>query len=252
MKFDEEGDSLVSVQVCREDHDVFLALRNGKCIRFPVPEVRVFKGRSSSGIRGVRLDKDDEVISMSILEHSDFDAETRASYVKMAKALRRDDDVPEADDDKDEESPVTRALTDAEFKRLSEKDQMILTITEAGFGKRTSSYEYRTTHRGGSGIVNIKLGSKGRNVVSSFPVADSANILMITDGGKMIRLGLDKVRIAGRSTMGVILFKTDKDEKVVATALVDGDGNDGDGVGNGDEAAASADNVAPDENHAAE
>ncbi|MDR1009090.1 MAG: DNA gyrase subunit A [Rickettsiales bacterium] len=223
MKFEDEGDSLVSVMSCDDSEDVFLALKNGRCIRFPVSEVRVFQSRASTGIRGVKLEDGDEVISMSIIAHTNADADTRASYIKQSRALRREDDLPEAEEKSDEETTATRTLSDEEFAKLATAEQFILTITESGFGKRTSSYEYRTTHRGGSGIANIKLASKGKVVVSSFPVEPGANILMVTDGGKMIRLGIDSIRIAGRQTQGVTLFKTADDERVVATAIAEAD-----------------------------
>ncbi|MCL2439812.1 MAG: DNA gyrase subunit A [Alphaproteobacteria bacterium] len=231
MKFEEESDSLVAVQVCREDQDVFLALQNGKCIRFPVPEVRVFQSRNSTGIRGVKLEKGDRVISMSMLNHSDADSDTRASYVKMMKAaLRADEASDEALAEVDDEKATTRVLSAEEFAKLAALDQMILTITEAGFGKRTSSFEYRTTHRGGSGIANIKLAGKGKTVVSSGPVLDDSDIILITDGGKLIRTRVGQVRVAGRQTMGVILFKTAEGEKVIATAIAEKSEDEGDVV----------------------
>ena len=218
MKFEEEGDSLVSVAPCSEDQDVLLALKGGRSVRFPVPEVRVFQSRSSEGIRGIKVDKGDELISMSIISHSDEDAETRASYIKMSRALRREDDAPDAE----EESVATRALSQEEFDRLASAEQFILTITDTGFGKRTSAYEYRTTHRGGSGIANIKLALKAKAVVASFPVEATDHILLITDGGKMIRMGVGDIRIAGRSTQGVTLFRIADGERVISAALVEG------------------------------
>ncbi len=216
MKFDEEGDELIAVKPCREDQDVFLSLKGGKCIRFPVPEVRVFQSRNSTGIKGIKVENGDKVISMSIINHVDTDADTRIAYLKKSKSLRHTDEDLEGE----EILETTKTLTDEEFKTLQEKEQFILSISETGFGKRTSSYEYRITHRGGSGIANIKIAEKTKSVVSSFPVLDSDNILMVTDGGKMIRLAVDKIRIAGRQTMGVTLLKTADDEKVVSTAII--------------------------------
>ena len=217
MKFDEEGDELIAVKPCREDQDVFLTLRGGKCIRFPVPEVRVFQSRNSTGIKGIKVENGDKVISMSIINHTDVDQETRAAYLKLSRALRH----TEFEDLEGEEVlETTKTLSEEEYKEMEAKEQFILTVSETGFGKRTSSYEYRITHRGGSGIANIKIADKTKAIVSSFPVLDTDNILMVTDGGKMIRLGVDKIRIAGRQTMGVTLFKTAENEKVVSTAII--------------------------------
>ena len=214
MKFEEEGEELISVQTCREDQDVFLTLRGGKCIRFPVSEVRVFQSRNSTGIRGIKVEDGDKVISMSIINHTEIDNDTKAAYLKLSRALRKS----EFDGD-DEVTETTKVLSEDEFHALEAKEQFILTVTETGFGKRTSSYEYRITHRGGSGIANIKIAGKTKAVVSSFPIKEDENILLVTDGGKMIRLGVDKIRIAGRQTMGVTLFKTADDEKVVSAAI---------------------------------
>lgn len=217
MKFEEESDELIAVKPCREDQDVFLTLRGGKCIRFPVPEVRVFQSRNSTGIKGIKVENGDKVISMSIINHVDIDQDSRAAYLKLSRALRH----TEFEDLEGEEVlETTKTLSEDEFKALEAKEQFILTVSETGFGKRTSSYEYRTTHRGGSGIANIKIADKTKAIVSSFPVLDTDNILMVTDGGKMIRLGVDKIRIAGRQTMGVTLFKTAEDEKVVSAAII--------------------------------
>ena len=217
MKFEEESDELIAVKPCREDQDVFLTLRGGKCIRFPVPEVRVFQSRNSTGIKGIKVENGDKVISMSIINHVDVDQDSRAAYLKLSRALRH----TEFEDLEGEEVlETTKTLSEDEFKALEAKEQFILTVSETGFGKRTSSYEYRTTHRGGSGIANIKIADKTKAIVSSFPVLDTDNILMVTDGGKMIRLGVNKIRIAGRQTMGVTLFKTAEDEKVVSAAII--------------------------------
>lgn len=217
MKFEEEGEELISVQTCREDQDVFLTLRGGKCIRFPVSEVRVFQSRNSTGIRGIKVEDGDKVISMSIINHTEIDNDTKAAYLKLSRALRKSE-FEELDGD-DEVMETTKVLSEDEFHALEAKEQFILTVTETGFGKRTSSYEYRITHRGGSGIANIKIAGKTKAVVSSFPIKKDENILLVTDGGKMIRLGVDKIRIASRQTMGVTLFKTADDEKVVSAAI---------------------------------
>ena len=218
MKFEEENDELIAVKPCREDQDVFLTLKGGRCIRFPVPEVRVFQSRNSTGIRGIKVDNDDKVISMSIINHVEIDNETKSAYLKLSRALRKSEFEELEGEEILEET--TKVLSEEEYKELEAKEQFILTITETGFGKRTSSYEYRITHRGGSGIANIKIADKTKSVVSSFPINENDNILMVTDGGKMIRLGINKIRIAGRQTMGVTLLKTAENEKVVSAAIV--------------------------------
>ncbi|MDR3126611.1 MAG: DNA gyrase subunit A [Rickettsiales bacterium] len=222
MKFDEEGDSLVSVQVCDDKGDVFLACRNGKCIRFPVSEVRVFQSRNSTGIRGIKLEDGDEVISMSIVRRTDADADARASYVRKSRALRRDDEQVESDED-----AVVRDLSDEEFEKMRTAEQFMLAVTETGFGKRTSLYEYRTTHRGGSGIANVKIAGKTRAVVCSMPIMDSDHLLLVTDGGKLIRMGVSDIRIAGRQTMGVTLFRLGEGEKVVSASIAPAGEDDG-------------------------
>ena len=192
MKLD-EGDCLIAVQVCSEDHDVLLASHQGKCIRFQTTEVRVFKGRDSTGVRGIRLDGKDSVISMSVLTHADFDSETRDSYLRGEMAAER-------------------------MEAMAAAEQHILTISENGFGKRTSAYEYRITGRGGSGIANIDLTEKTGPVVASFPVLHSDEIMLVTDGGKLIRIPVDGVRVVGRKTQGVTLVRTAEDERVVSAA----------------------------------
>jgi DNA gyrase subunit A len=204
MKLD-EGDRLIAVQTCNEEHDVLLAGHNGKCIRFPVPDVRNFTGRTSSGVRGIKLDEGDEVISMSMLRHVIFDSETRDAY------LRGD-------------------LPASEQERLSLLEEHILTVSENGYGKRTSAYEYRITGRGGSGIANMYLTEKTGPVVASFPVGHSDEIMLVTDAGKLIRIPVDDIRIVGRKTQGVTLLRTADNESVVSAARlgeVVGAGDDG-------------------------
>ena len=190
MKLD-EGDRLIAVQTCSEDQDIFLASHNGKCIRFPVTDVRVFKGRDSTGVRGIRLEENDDVISMSVLRHVDFDMETRDAY------LRGD-------------------LAADQIERLAGLEEHLLTISENGYGKRTSAYEYRITGRGGQGIANIDMTEKTGPVVATFPVSHAEEIMLVTDGGKLIRLAVDGVRIVGRKTQGVMLVRTADDECVVS------------------------------------
>ncbi len=214
----ENGERLVNVKVCDESHDVLLSLKGGKCIRFPASAIRVFASRNSVGVRGVKLSKGDEVICMSIINHTDLDSETRAAYIKESRARRRDE-VLAGDEEANTTSTVT--LSEADFKKYESEEEFILTVSDTGFGKRSSAYEYRITNRGGSGITGIKLGDKSKGVVASMKIEDHQEIILVTDQGKLIRIPVENIRIAGRSTMGVTLFKVDDKEKVVGVAVVD-------------------------------
>lgn len=221
MKLD-DGESLVAVLPCSEDQDVFLATYRGRAIRFPVPEIRVFAGRNSTGVRGLTLGKDDKIISMAMLNRGESDSAVRAAYVKQSRAARRAATGIEEEADTEEET-TTLVLDDAKMAEMAKKEEFILTISENGFGKRTSSYEYRLTHRGGGGFTNIKLGGKNTAVAGSFPVTDDNDIMMVTDGGKIIRTPASDIRIAGRSTAGVTLFRTAENEKVMSAISIESD-----------------------------
>ncbi len=218
MKLD-EGDSLISVLPCSEDQDVFLSTYRGRCIRFPVPEIRIFAGRNSTGVRGMTLGADDRIIGMAMLNHGEADSAVRSAYMKQSRALRRAATGIEEEADAEEEA-TTLTLDDAKMAEMAAAEQFILTISENGYGKRTSSYEYRITHRGGGGFTNIKLGGKNTAVAGSFPVTDDQDIIMVTDGGKIIRTPVGDVRIAGRATAGVTLFRTAENEKVVSAISI--------------------------------
>ncbi|MCK4867747.1 MAG: DNA gyrase subunit A, partial [Alphaproteobacteria bacterium] len=220
MKLD-EGDRLVNVRTCAKDNDVLLSTRLGMCIRFKVPDVRVFSGRTSTGVRGIRLAKDDEVISMTILDHAEIDMEVRQDYLRAAAALRRS-----ADEDGGTE-PSPAELSPTEFGKLAESEEFILAVTENGFGKRSSAYEYRITGRGGKGIANIEMTDRNGPVVAAFPVEPTDQIMLVTDAGKLIRCPINDVRVAGRKTQGVTLFRVDSDERVVSVARLSDDGEDG-------------------------
>ncbi len=221
MKLD-EGDTLIGVQVCDETQDILLAGRNGKCVRFPVTGIRVFSGRTSTGVRGIRLTGGDEVISMSVLNHAKADIELRDAYLKESLARRRLEGLSDSDDNVETESASSTTISEEDFAKMQAEEEFILTVTDAGYGKRSSAYEYRITSRGGSGVTNIDLGKKkGSKIVASFPVTDAAHILMVTDAGQLIRMPVKGVRIAGRNTMGVIMFRTAGDEKVVSAIAVE-------------------------------
>ena len=226
MKLD-NGDQLIGVAVCDESNDVLLSTRAGKVVRFPVYGVRVFTGRSSVGVRGVKLGKDDQVISMTILRHVEFDTETRDAYIKESRRLRGMDD-----DDIEENGENGNGVTISEegFTRLAEQEEFILTVTLKGYGKRTSAYEYRVTKRGGQGVTAIATSKRNGNVVAAFPVKSDDHAMMITDTGKVIRIVVNDIRIAGRATQGVTLFDTGDDEKVMSVAHLPQDDTDAVGV----------------------
>ncbi|MTI07918.1 DNA gyrase subunit A [Roseibium denhamense] len=211
----EDGDGIVGVDTCSEHSDVMLTTNSGQCIRFPVTDVRVFAGRNSVGVRGIRLADGDHVISMQILHHIDVDAEERAAYLKLSRALRGEADE-NGNGAPDEEGVVAGDLPQERYAAMSAAEQIILTISENGYGKRTSSFEYRVTGRGGKGITAMAVNNRNGGLVASFPVEESHQIMLVTDGGQLIRCPVDGIRIAGRATQGVIVFKTADDEKVVA------------------------------------
>ena len=233
MKLD-EGDELIGVQTCSEAQDIMLAANSGKCIRFPVTEVRIFSGRTSTGVRGIRLAEGQKIVSMTMIDHVELETDVRDAYLRMSKARRRlpdeeDDSVQDVVETSDEDTGEETAsahitLTEDEYEALSEKEQFMLTVTENGYGKRTSAFEYRTTRRGGQGVVNIATEGRNGAVAASFPVEDGDQMMLVTDGGKIIRSPVADIRIAGRSTQGVTLFDTADDEKVVSVAhLKEGD-----------------------------
>ncbi|WP_244303540.1 DNA gyrase subunit A [Roseibium sediminis] len=212
----EDGDGIVGVDTCSEHDDVMLTTAAGQCIRFPVDDVRVFAGRNSVGVRGIRLADGDKIISMQILHHIDVSAEERAAYLKYSRAMRG-----EADDASTDEEGVTAGeLSQERYAEMSAAEQIILTISENGYGKRTSSFEYRVTGRGGKGITAMAVNDRNGHLISSFPVDESDQIMLVTDGGQLIRCPVDGIRIAGRATQGVIVFKTADDENVVAVERI--------------------------------
>jgi len=222
MKLD-EGDQLIGVRTCTEDQDILLAADSGKSIRFPVTDVRVFSGRTSTGVRGIRLADGQKIVSMTTLNHIELETDVRDSYLRMSKARRRqegDDEENSVDEAAESETEGSSHVTwsEEEFFRLADTEEFILSVTENGYGKRTSAYEYRITKRGGQGVVNITTEGRNGPVVASFPVEDSDQIMLVTNGGKIIRSPVADIRIAGRSTQGVTLFDTAEDEQVVSVA----------------------------------
>jgi DNA gyrase subunit A len=226
MKLD-EGDGIVDVQICTENEDVLLTSAGGQCIRFAVNDVRVFQGRTSMGVRGIALAEGDKVISLSILRHVEASADERMAYLKRANAVRRGSTGEGEENGVDhEEADGAIELGEQRYVVMSEAEQFVLTISEKGFGKRTSSYEYRTTGRGGKGIVAMAVTEKNGPLVASFPIEESDQIMLVTNGGQLIRCPVDGIRVAGRSTQGVIVFSTAEGEKVASVERLTEEGED--------------------------
>jgi DNA gyrase subunit A len=229
MKLD-EGDGIVDVQICTENDDVLLTSAAGQCIRFAVDDVRVFQGRTSMGVRGINLTDGDKLISLSILRHVEASAEERAAYLKRANAVRRGSNGEAEEPGTDqEEAEGAIELGQTRYVDLSAAEQFVLTISEKGFGKRTSSYEYRTTGRGGKGIVAMAITEKNGRLVASFPVEESDQIMLVTNGGQLIRCPVDGIRVAGRSTQGVIVFSTAEGERVASVERLTEEGDENGG-----------------------
>ncbi len=224
MKLD-DGDRLVGVATCTEDDDVMLAARSGKCIRFPLDQVRVFAGRTSTGVRGIRLAKDDEIVSMSIMRHMDLDTDERDAYVRLSNARRRAEGMNGENGTHEPAEPNVK-FSDEQFDEMAAAEQFILSVTINGYGKRTSAYEYRVTNRGGQGIANIETSDRNGPMIAAFPVDEADQIMLVSDGGTVIRCPVHDIRIAGRRTQGVTLFDTADDEHVVSVARLDDDGDD--------------------------
>jgi len=217
----DDDDKLIGVQVCHDHDHVMLAAKSGKCIRFPVDDVRVFKSRTSDGVRGMRLADGDEVVSISILGGIATTVEERYAYVKMAAAKRRAAGVEGEDAPIEKEEGVQEITLSAErFAEMEAAEQFILTVTENGFGKRSSAYEYRTIGRGGSGITGIITSPRNGKVVTSQPVGQTGQVMLMTDRATVIRTTLDGIRIAGRNTQGVTILKTQPGEKVVSVVTL--------------------------------
>jgi DNA gyrase subunit A len=208
MRFEEGSeDRLIGVALLDSGDDVLLASRQGKAIRFAADDIREFQSRTSTGVRGVRLLEGDEVISMSILHRVGTTQEEREAYMRCPPWRERED--------------VECTLPDDRYAELQENEQFILTVTENGYGKRSSAYEYRRTNRGGQGITNIDTSERNGGVVASFPAHQGEALMLVTDQGKMIRTTVGDIRIMGRSTQGVTIFRVAEGEHVVSVAKID-------------------------------
>jgi len=217
----DENEKLIGVHLCEENQDVLIATRLGKSIRFPLDALRVFAGRSSNGVRAIRLGKDDLVNSLSVINATQFTPEEREAYLRKANKDRRGEEIDFQEEDSEEEvSSSVFSITEELYRKMSEEEQFILTITENGYAKRTSSYAYRRTNRGGQGVTNMTLNHKTGNVISSFPIENEGQVILVTDQGQIIRCPVHDIRICGRQSQGVILFRVGKDEKVASTAIV--------------------------------
>ena len=223
----EEGDHLIGVATCHEGDDLMLATRRGRCIRFQITDdtLRVFAGRDSSGVRGIKLVSGDEVVSMSVLRHLDASVEERAAYLKQRRTPAEDETQAEP-----EEVVQDVTLDEDRLAVLRDAEEVLLTVTNGGFGKRSSAYEYRVTGRGGQGITNIALASRnGGAVVATFPVRQGDDVMLVTDAGRLIRIPADQVRMTGRAAMGVTLFRLDSGEQVMSVfPVVDDAGEEAD------------------------
>ena len=220
MRLD-EGESIVDVQICSDKDDVLLTTLLGQCIRFAVDEVRVFKGRDSMGVRGIALAEGDSVISLAILREFEASGEERAAYLKMRRAMAGETGEEPVVEPEGEAPPVAEAaLSTSRYAEMSAAEQIILTVSENGYGKRSSSFEYRLTGRGGKGIVAMAVNPRNGQLVASFPVEHGDEIMLVTDGGQLIRCPVDGIRVAGRATQGVIVFDTAEKERVVAVERI--------------------------------
>ncbi|HTV89730.1 MAG TPA: DNA gyrase subunit A [Stellaceae bacterium] len=243
MKFENEDadDRLIAVATCTDLHDVLLATRNGKAIRFPVADVRIFAGRSSVGVRGIRPLGDDQVISMSILRHEEAAPDTRNAYLRMARDRRRqmgeESELAEAQNGEhgpdDGNGTDEAALSEEHFADLAAREEFVLSVTEKGFGVRSSAYDYRITGRGGQGLNNMDLSRRSDAVGAVFPVGHNDQIIAINDTGTVIRMPVHDIRIARRGSAGVVIFRIGEGERVVSVARLpeaeeNGDGNETD------------------------
>ncbi len=227
----EGGDGIVGVQTCTDQDDVLLTSRLGKCIRFPLTDVRVFKGRDSTGVRGIKLAAGDEVVSLSLLHHVDATSAEARAYLKQSAAMRRaatgEEPIEEVADEA-EDGGEEATLTPERYAGLGAKEQFVLAVSESGFGKRSSSYEYRITGRGGSGIVAMDMGKKNTALAAGFPVEEGDDLMLISDKGQIIRVPVAGVSIQRRGSGGVTIFRVEDNERVVSVERIEEDSDNGD------------------------
>jgi DNA gyrase subunit A len=226
MEFDDGTQTIIDVQKASEQEDVLLTTAMGQCIRFPVEDIRVFGGGgstgTSTGVRGISLAAQDKVISMAVIRHFEAESEERVAYLRMKRAVSGEADTGAVTPDDDEDGgPVEGSqLSTERYAEMSASEQVVLTLSEKGYGKRTSSFEYRITNRGGKGITAMTVNSRNGPLIASFPVEDGDQIMLVTDGGQLIRCPVHQIRVAGRSTQGVTVFDTHETEKVVSVERI--------------------------------
>lgn len=249
MKLEEEGDEILSVETCSDQDDVLMTTALGQCIRFAVEGLRVFASRNSVGVRGISIAENDRIISMAIVKHVEAEPWERAAYLKRSAAERRatgsdEEDVALVGEEVVEEGQ----LLDDRYAELKRDEQFILTVSERGYGKRSSSYEFRQTNRGGKGIRATDNSDNGRAkiglLLAAFPVADADQLMLVTDGGQVIRTSVNEVSFKSRTSMGVTIFSTAKDEKVVSVERISEPEGDDENV-NGEEIIAETGDLGP-------
>ncbi len=209
-----ETTTLVGVQICSEENDVFLTTALGKAIRFNINDVRIFKGRDSVGVKGIKLKHNDSVISMAIIKHVNASTEERVAYFKMRKAITGEDT------DFEETENMNLTISQERYVELGALEEWILTLTSQGFGKRTSAHEFRISGRGGQGIAAANLERRNDNIVASFTVEDDDQIMLVTSTGQSIRCSVSEISRQSRSASGVRVFNTNGDEKVASVAWI--------------------------------
>ena len=199
------SDELISVKIANNNQDIFLSTSDGKCLRFPLDKLRLFSGLNSGGVRGIKLDKNNFVISQSVLKHSFIEMSIRNDYLKYASDIRRNNNNNSRDD----------------FNILRNNEEFLLAVTTKGYGKRSSAYEYRISNRGGKGITGILTTKKNGKVIDCFVIKQNDQIIMVSDKGQIIRIRMNQIRIAGRATQGVSIFKIPDGDKIVYVSRVE-------------------------------
>ena len=243
MKFEGEdaSDKLIAVAVCGAKDDILLASRNGRAIRFPSGDVRVFTGRTSVGVRGIKLAEGDEVISLSILRHEEVDAPTRTAFLRLSTQRRRagaeevEGSEPPEPEEGEGENGAEASISEEQFADLAAREELLLSITEKGFGVRSSAYDYRITGRGGQGIENMNLARRQDAIVAVFPAGPRDQIMLVTNTGMVIRVPIEDIPIKRRRSQGVVVFKVEEGERVVSVAHLADAGENGDGSAAGEE-----------------
>ena len=222
MKLEEDGEKLVAVVLCESHDDLLLSTAAGKCIRFEADDVRVIVSRASTGVRGIRLSKDDEVISVCVVKHAQFTIEERDAYLRLSKQRRGqiDDDSGITHHDEADTDNYHTTLSPERYNEMETQEQFILSVSTRGFGKRTSAYEYRVAGRGGQGVTSMATTPKNGKIAGSFIIEPQDELMLVTNGGQLIRIATHDIRIAGRATQGVTLFRIPESEQIVSVALI--------------------------------